>query len=287
LPEKGATPARHGATLAAQLAEAAAAIRSRTSLRPRIGLVLGSGLGGFADTLDGAKSIPFGEIPHFVASTVPGHVGALVLGHSHGVPLAVLQGRVHYYEGHALQQVVFPVRVMGQLGVTTLVLTNAAGAVNPAYAPGELMIVEDHVNLIGNPLVGPNTEALGPRFPDMSEAYDRRLRDLAESACAALGIRARRGVYLALSGPSYETPAEIRMARTLGADAVGMSTAPEVVAARHMGMRVLALSCISNLAAGISTSPLDHHEVLANSERMRASLLAVLDRIVARVAEEA
>jgi purine-nucleoside phosphorylase len=278
-------PERPG-PLVAQLAEAAEAVRSRTDLQPRIGLVLGSGLGAFADTLDGALRIPFEEIPHFVASTVAGHAGALVLGRSEGVPVAVLQGRVHYYEGHSLQQVVFPVRVLGQLGVTTLVVTNAAGAVNAAYAPGDLMIVEDHVNLIGNPLVGPNAEALGPRFPDMSEAYDRRLRDLAEAACAAVGIRARRGIYLALTGPSYETPAEIRMARTLGADAVGMSTAPEVVAARHMGMRVVGISCISNLAAGVSARPLDHHEVLETSERVKAPLLAVLARIVARAAEE-
>jgi purine-nucleoside phosphorylase len=279
-------PAERGDTLVARLAEAAAAVRSRTDLRPRIGLVLGSGLGGFADTLDGAVRIPFQEIPHFVASTVAGHVGALVLGSSEGVPVAVLQGRVHSYEGHSLQQVVFPIRVLGRLGVTSLVLTNAAGAVNKAYAPGELMIVEDHINLIGNPLVGPNAEALGPRFPDMSEAYDRRLRDLAEAACVAVGIPARRGVYLALTGPSYETPAEIRMARAFGADAVGMSTAPEVVAARHMGMRVVAISCISNLAAGVTTRPLDHHEVLETSERVKVSVLAVLARIVARAAEE-
>ena len=248
--------------------------------------MLGSGLGAFAEALDGASRIPFAEIPHLPASTVAGHAGVLVLGLSGGIPVAVLQGRIHFYEGHSLQDVVFPVRVLGRLGVTTLVLTNAAGAVNRTYAPGDLMIVEDHVNLIGNPLVGPNLEALGPRFPDMSEAYDRRLRDLAEAACASAGVRSQRGVYLALTGPSYETPAEIRMARTLGADAVGMSTAPETVAARHMGIRVVALSCISNLAAGVSSGPLDHHEVLATTERVRASLLAVLARLVAQAAEE-
>ncbi len=268
------------------LAAAVEAIRSRTTLQPTVGLVLGSGLGAFADAVAGATCLPFAAIPHFAASTVPGHAGTLVLGHSHGVPVAVLQGRVHFYEGHSLEDVVFPVRVLGQLGVRTLVLTNAAGAVNPAYAPGEIMIVEDHVNLIGNPLVGPNDEALGPRFPDMSEAYDRRLRDLAEATCAALGVRSHRGVYLALTGPSYETPAEIRMARTLGADAVGMSTAPEVVAARHMGMRVVALSCITNQAAGASTGPLDHQDVLATAERMKGSLLGVLARLVAQAAEE-
>jgi purine-nucleoside phosphorylase len=276
----------HRASLQGKLAEAVAAIRSRTDLRPAIGMVLGSGLGAFAETLEEACLVPFAEIPHFVASTVAGHRGILVLGRCSGVPLAVLQGRVHFYEGHSLQDVVFPVRVLGGLGVRTLVLTNAAGAVNPDSAPGGLMIVEDHINLIGNPLVGANADELGPRFPDMGEAYDHRLRDLAEAACAAVGVRARRGVYLAMSGPSYETPAEIRMARTLGADAVGMSTAPEVVAARHMGMRVLALSCITNLAAGVSATPLDHHEVLATAERVKASLLAVLARIVTRAAEE-
>jgi purine-nucleoside phosphorylase len=270
----------------ARLAEAVEAIRSRTELRPTIGLVLGSGLGAFADTLDEADRIPFAAIPHFLASTVEGHAGTLVLGRSSGVPVAVLQGRVHFYEGHSLEDVVFPVRVLGRLGVTTLVLTNAAGAVNRAYAPGDLMIVEDHVNLIGNPLVGPNEAALGPRFPDMSEAYDRRLRDLVEAACAAVGVRSHRGIYLAMTGPSYETPAEIRMARTLGADAVGMSTAPEVIAARHMGMRVVALSCITNLAAGVSAGPLDHHEVLVVSQRVKDPLLAVLARIVAQGAEE-
>jgi purine-nucleoside phosphorylase len=267
------------------LAEAVEAIRSRTGSRPTIGVVLGSGLGAFADTLDAADRIPFAVIPHFVASTVEGHGSTLVLGRCNGIPVAVLQGRVHFYEAHSLQDVVFPVRVLGQLGVTTLVLTNAAGAVNPAYAPGDLMIVGDHVNLIGNPLVGPNEGTLGPRFPDMSEAYDRRLRDLAEAACAAVGVRSHRGVYLAMTGPSYETPAEVRMARTLGADAVGMSTAPEVIAARHMGMRVVALSCITNLAAGVSARPLDHGEVLATAERAKTFLLAVLTRIVTQVEE--
>ncbi len=284
LPE---TTPPHGTPLARQLAEAVAAVRARTDLAPRVGLVLGSGLGAFAETLDGATALPFAEIPHFPLSTVAGHAGRLVVGRSGGVPVAALQGRVHFYEGPPLRDVVFPVRVLGGLGVKILVLTNAAGAVNSAFAPGELMIVEDHVNLIGNPLVGPNEEALGPRFPDMSEAYDGRLRDLAEGACAAAGVRSRRGVYLALSGPSYETPAEIRMARALGADAVGMSTVPEVIAARHMGLRVVALSCISNLAAGVSTQPLDHREVLATTERVRPALLAVLARLVSLAAEEA
>jgi purine-nucleoside phosphorylase len=267
-------------SLGGRLQQAAAAVARRSPLAPRIGLVLGSGLGAFADTLAEATSIPFGEIPHVPASTVAGHGGALVLGGCSGVPVAVMKGRVHSYEGYTLAEVVFPVRVLARLGVRTLVLTNAAGAVNALFAPGDLMLIEDHINLIGNPLVGPNEEALGPRFPDMSQAYDRELIEVAEAACAAVGVRARRGVYLALGGPSYETPAEIRMARVLGADAVGMSTAPEVIAARHLGLRVLGLSCITNMAAGVTPAKLDHGEVLATGERVRASLVQVLARIV-------
>jgi purine-nucleoside phosphorylase len=268
----------------ARLDEAAAAVRGRSALRPLIGLVLGSGLGAFADSLEEAVALPFPEIPHFPASTVTGHSGALVVGRSRGVPVAVLKGRVHYYEGYRLDEVVFPVRVLGRLGVRTLVVTNAAGAINPAFAPGDLMVIEDHVNLLGNPLLGPNEEALGPRFPDMSEAYDRTLRDAAEAACRATGARCHRGVYVSIPGPSYETPAEIRMLRTLGADAVGMSTVPEVIAARHMGMRVVGLSCLTNLAAGVSDRKLDHRDVLATGERVRGALLEVLARLVSEAA---
>jgi purine-nucleoside phosphorylase len=274
------------ATLVERLSEAAEAVRRRSSLRPTIGLVLGSGLGAFADALSDATSVPFVEIPHFPASTVAGHGGALVLGLSGGVPVAAMKGRVHHYEGYPLADVVFPVRVLGQLGVKTLVVTNAAGAVNTRFQPGELMVIEDHVNLLGNPLVGANEGALGPRFPDMSEAYDRRLRDVAAAACEAVGVRHHRGVYVAMSGPSYETPAEIRMVRTLGADAVGMSTVPEVIAARHMGMRVVGLSCLTNMAAGVSDRLLDHAEVLATGERVKSALLQVLSRVVAEAARE-
>jgi purine-nucleoside phosphorylase len=270
-----------------RLDEAAAAVRARTPLRPAIGVVLGSGLGAFADALEEAVAVPFGEIPHFPASTVAGHGGALVVGRSRGVPVAVMKGRVHFYEGYPLDEVVFPVRVLARLGVGTLVLTNAAGAINPAFAPGDLMVIEDHVNLLGNPLRGPNEEALGPRFPDMSEAYDRKLRDLAEAACRAAGAPCRRGVYVAMTGPSYETPAEIRMARTLGADAVGMSTVPEAIAARHAGLRVVALSCLTNMAAGVTDRKLDHREVLETGERVKAVLLEVLARVVAGAAGEA
>jgi purine-nucleoside phosphorylase len=273
-------------SLVERLEEAAGVVRGRTPLRPAIGVVLGSGLGAFADALDEAVAVPFGEIPHFPASTVAGHGGALVVGRSRGVPVAVLKGRVHFYEGYSLDQVVFPVRVLGRLGVKTLVITNAAGAINRTFAPGDLMVIEDHLNLLGNPLLGSNEEALGPRFPDMSEAYDRGLRDVAEAACRAACARCHRGVYVALTGPSYETPAEIRMFRTLGADAVGMSTVPEVIAARHMGMRVAGLSCLTNMAAGVTDKKLDHREVLETGERVKAALLDVLARIVAEAARE-
>jgi purine-nucleoside phosphorylase len=197
-----------------------------------------------------------------------------------------MKGRVHHYEGYPLADVVFPVRVLGRLGVKTIVVTNAAGAINPDYRPGELMVIEDHVNLLGNPLLGPNEDALGPRFPDMSEAYDRGLRAAAEAACAAAGVRCHRGVYVAMTGPSYETPAEIRMARLLGADAVGMSTVPEVIAARHMGLRVVGLSCLTNMAAGILDRKLDHREVLETGERVRGALQDVLGRLVSVAARE-
>lgn len=271
--------------LLTRLDEAAAAIRERTAVRPTIGVVAGSGLGAFADSLEDPAVVPFGEIPHFPAPTVAGHSGALVVGQVGGVPTVALKGRVHAYEGYSLDEVVFPVRVLGRLGIRILVLTNAAGAINPAFAPGELMILSDHINLLGNPLRGPNAAPLGPRFPDMSDAYDRDLRQRAVAACAAAGVTAHEGVYIAVPGPSYETPAEIRMARTLGADAVGMSTVPEVIAARHMGLRVLALSCLTNEAAGVSPEPLDHQDVLAVTERLRTTLLDVLTRVVVEAAK--
>ncbi len=273
-------------SLVERLDEAAAVVRGRTPLRPATGVVLGSGLGAFADALEEAVAVPFAEIPHFPASTVVGHSGALVVGRCRGVPVAVLKGRVHFYEGYRLDEVVFPVRALGRLGVKTLVLTNAAGAINAAFAPGELMVIEDHINLLGNPLLGPNEETLGPRFPDMTEAYDRGLRDVAEAACRAAGVRGHRGVYVSIPGPSYETPAEIRMFRAVGADAVGMSTVPEVIAARHMGLRVVGLSCLTNMAAGVTDRKLDHREVLETGERVKAALLEVLARIVVDAARE-
>jgi purine-nucleoside phosphorylase len=264
---------------------AAERIASRTALRPAVGVVLGSGLGAFADALDGSVRIPYSEIPHFPTSTAIGHKGELVVGQCRGVPVAVMAGRVHHYEGYPLQQVVFPVRVLGRFGVKALVLTNAAGAVNTSFRPGELMIIDDHINLMGsNPMIGPNEEALGERFFDMSEAYDRALREVGERACRAAGATVHHGVYIALTGPSYETPAEIRMLRALGADAVGMSTVPEVIAARHMGIRVLGISCLTNMAAGVLPQKLDHREVLEVGERVKGKLLEVLARCVVEAA---
>lgn len=267
------------------LAEAVEAIRRRSGLQPRIGLVLGSGLGAFARSLEEATEIHYSEIPHFPTSTAIGHKGELVLGKCQGVPVAVMAGRVHYYEGYTLEQVVFPVRVLGRLGVKVLIITNAAGSVNVGYKPGELMIIEDHINYMGgNPLMGPNAEQLGPRFFDMTEPYDHELREIAEKACGKAGVPARKGVYIAFTGPSYETPAEIRMTRTMGADAVGMSTVPEVVAARHMGIRVLGISCLTNMAAGVLKKELDHKEVLEIGEKVKAELIDVLGRIIVEAA---
>ena len=261
--------------------EAARFIASKTPLKPVVGLVLGSGLGAFADSLERAVKIPYGQIPHFPTSTAIGHSGQLVIGTCQGTPVAVMAGRVHYYEGYSMDQVVFPVRVLGLFGVKILVMTNAAGSVNVVYKPGELMVIADHINHLGtNPLMGPNDERFGERFFDMSEAYDPKLREIAEKACWSAGVTVRHGVYIAFTGPSYETPAEIKMCRTLGADAVGMSTVPEVIAARHMGIRVLGISCITNMAAGLLKKKLDHREVLDVGEKLKASLLDVLGRII-------
>ncbi len=268
-------------SILAELGAATRLIESRTTLRPRIGIVLGSGLSGFAKGLDDPSVVPYGEIPHFPTSTAVGHAGQLYVGRLNKVPVAVMAGRVHHYEGYPLDQVVFPVRVLAQLGIKSVVMTNAAGSVNVNFSPGELMIIQDHINLMGgNPLIGPNEEQLGQRFFDMTEAYDATLRELAEKACVELGIPVRKGVYLALTGPSYETPAEIKMLRTMGADAVGMSTVPEVIAARHMGVRVLGLSCITNQAAGVSKQKLDHEEVLQVGRQVQSSLVQLIGKIV-------
>jgi purine-nucleoside phosphorylase len=274
-------------SLLAEINEAARAVEQRSPLRPSVGLVLGSGLGGFAQALEARSVVPYGEIPHFPTSTAIGHKGELVLGTSQGVPVAVMAGRVHYYEGYRPDQVVFPVRVLARLGVKVLILTNAAGSVNVNYKPGELVVVNDHINLMGmNPMIGPNEEQLGPRFFDMTEAYDPVLRQVAERACWKAGVTVRHGVYVAVAGPSYETPAEIRAFRTLGADVVGMSTVPEVIAARHLGLRVLAISCVTNMAAGVTKKKLDHLEVLEVGRKVQASLSDVLATIIGEAARQ-
>jgi purine-nucleoside phosphorylase len=257
--------------------ESAQAVRKRSTLVPRVGVVLGSGLGAFAETLRDLVKIPYAELPHLPPSAVVGHAGNLCLGHVEDVPVACMQGRVHFYEGHPLWQVVHGVRVLARLGAQVVLLTNAAGGVEPSWSAGDLMIVDDHLNLTGqSPLLGPNDAELGPRFPDMTDAYDVRLRALADEVGRARGVPLRHGVYAWLTGPSYETPAEVRMSRVLGAHAVGMSTVPEVLALRHMGVAVGALSCITNLAAGLSGQKLDHSEVEETARRSRDKLVAVL-----------
>jgi len=261
--------------------ESAAFISARTRIKPEIGLILGSGLGVLGDDLENAVTIPYADIPHFPISTVEGHAGELVLGRMQGRDVALMRGRFHQYEGYEAERTTLPVRVMKELGVRTLLVTNASGGINLGYAPGDLMIISDHINLTGrNPLVGPNDNALGVRFPDMSEAYSRRLRGIAREAASQLGFEAREGVYVGLLGPNYETPAEIRMLRTLGADAVGMSTVAEVIVARHAGIEVLGISCISNMAAGILDQPLSHEEVMETSEKVKDRFISLVMAVV-------
>lgn len=259
-------------------------VAATVALRPRMGLVLGSGLGAFADSLEDARAVPYTDIPGWPASTVEGHAGRLVLGHHRGVPVAAMQGRVHLYEGYDDAQVAFPTRVLALLGCEALLVSNAAGAVNREFEVGDLMLIVDHLNLQGrNPCIGPNLQELGPRFFDMTHAYHRPYRELARAAAGELGMRLREGVYAGLLGPSYETPAEIRMLRTLGADAVGMSTVPEVVAARHAGLRVVGLSCMTNMAAGVLDQPLDHAEVMATTGRVRQRFIELVGALVRRI----
>jgi purine-nucleoside phosphorylase len=267
------------------LAEAVAAIRARTPLEPVLGVVLGSGLGGFADAIEEPVEIPYEEIPGWPRSTAVGHAGTLVLGRFGGVPVAAMKGRAHLYEGHAPAKVVFGIRVLGLLGLRTLVLTNACGAVNTSLVPGQLVLVADHLNLQGtSPLVGANDDALGPRFPDLTDAYDPQLRAAAREAAARLGIDLPEGVYAAWLGPAFETPAEIRMMRALGADLVGMSTVPDVLAARHMRIRCLAISCVTNMAAGVLPEPIDHERVLEIGERSADTLTALLRELLTSLA---
>ncbi len=262
-------------------------IFSKTALRPKIALVLGSGLGAFADEFGDATKIPYAEIPHFPRSTAIGHAGQLVVGLVGDIPVAGMQGRVHLYEGYSAKDVAFPIRVFSRMGVKAIILTNAAGGIKREFTQGELVVIKDHINLQGaNPLTGPNDDRFGPRFPDMTIAYDRRFREITVGAGNRNGIGLYEGVYAALHGPSYETSAEIRYLRAIGADLVGMSTVPEVIAARHCGLRVLGISCVTNAAAGILDEPLDHKEVLETAERVKAQFIALLKIVIPRIAAE-
>lgn len=289
------SPARAAANTAgkdfARASAAAKYILARTKLRPRIGIVLGSGLGGFADELTAATRIPYARIPDFPRSTAIGHAGQLVIGKLHGkagdVSVAAMQGRVHFYEGYPLSQVIFPMRVFARMGIRAVILTNAAGGINRNYGQGALVVLSDHINLQGgNPLIGPNDERFGPRFPDMTHAYNRNFRKHALDEGGKLGMVIHEGVYAALSGPSYESPAEIRYLAAIGADLVGMSTVPEVIAARHMGIQVLGMSCVTNMAAGILDQPLNHEEVLATGARVKDQFIALLRAVIPHIAAE-
>jgi len=267
-------------------AEAAAKfIQKKTKLRPKIALVLGSGLGGFADEFANAVKIPYAKIPHFPLSTAIGHAGQLVIGTVEGVDVVGMQGRVHLYEGYSARDVAFPMRVFARMGVKAAVLTNAAGGIKKEFTQGRLVVISDHINLQGvSPLTGPNDEHFGPRFPDMSRAYEKKFRELTLAEGRRLGIDLGEGVYAALAGPSYETPAEIRCLRSIGADLVGMSTVPEVIAARHSGIRVLGISCVTNAAAGVLDQPLDHKEVLETAERVKAQFIGLLRAVIPDIA---
>ena len=263
---------------------AAQFIHSGTRSEPSVAIVLGSGLGAFADELTEAAAIGYDQIPGFAQATVEGHAGRLVIGKAGQVAVAAMQGRFHFYEGYSLEEVTFPVRVLKLLGVKTLMLTNAAGSLNTELTPGSLMVISDHINLMGvNPLIGPNEDRFGARFPDLSVAYDPDLQSLVIDEAKTMGLSLRRGVYASLTGPSYETPAEIHMVRTLGADAVGMSTVPEAIVARHMDMRVIGISCITNLAAGVSSRPIDHSQVMEIGERVRGQFTELLRRVIAKL----
>lgn len=272
------------ATLYERAEHAARFIRSRWNEEVRVALVLGSGLGAFADELEDATAIPYEEIPGFARSTVEGHAGRLVLGKIGGVAVAAMQGRFHFYEGYSFDEVVFPLRTFGVLGIKSLVLTNAAGGINVEFDQGTLMVISDHLNLMGaNPLRGSNDSRFGARFPDMSEVYAREYQELAVVEAHAMSLELRRGIYAALSGPNYETPAEVRMLRTFGADAVGMSTVPEAIVARHMGMKVLGISCITNLAAGIVDQPINHAEVMEIGARVNVTFKELLRRVIPKL----
>lgn len=260
-------------------------IRAKTDFVPRTAVVLGSGLGGFGDRVQTEAVVEYGEIQGFPVSTVPGHQGRFLFGYAGGEPVAVMQGRVHYYEGYPMEDVVLPLRVLHALGATRLVLTNAAGGIGAHLAAGDLMLLTDHIaSFVPSALLGPNEDSLGPRFPDMSEVYSRRLRGLAKEAAGELSIPLKEGVYLQTTGPNYETPAEIRLYQGLGASAVGMSTACEAMAARHMGMEVCGISCITNLAAGLGTEPLSHEEVQETADRVGEQFQGLVERLLEKMA---
>ena len=263
---------------------AAQFLLSQTPLRPTIGVVLGSGLGGFADELSEATRIPYANIPSFPRSTAVGHAGQMVIGKVGDVAVAAMQGRAHLYEGYSPNEVAFPTRVLGRMGIRALILTNAAGGINPEYKQGALVVITDHINLQGhNPLVGPNDDRFGPRFPDMTQAYWKPYREITLRAASRLGKTLYQGVYAGLLGPSYETPAEIRYLRTIGADLVGMSTITEVIAAHHTGLKVLAISCVTNMAAGMSDEVLNHEDVLATGERVKGDFVALLRAVLPEI----
>ncbi|MFJ5796087.1 purine nucleoside phosphorylase I, inosine and guanosine-specific [Bacillus atrophaeus] len=266
-----------------KIEQAAAFIKQHAPQSPKIGLILGSGLGILADEIEGAVKLKYEDIPDFPVSTVEGHAGQLVFGTLEGVSVVAMQGRFHFYEGYSMDKVTFPVRVMKELGVEALIVTNAAGGINTAFRAGDLMIITDHINYMGtNPLIGPNEADFGVRFPDMSSAYDKDLSQLAEKMAQYLQIPVQKGVYTAVTGPSYETPAEVRFLRTIGSDAVGMSTVPEVIVAKHAGLRVLGISCISNAAAGILDQPLSHDEVMEVTEKVKAGFLQLVKAVIAK-----
>lgn len=271
-------------TVYERVEHAARSIRARINEEPRVALVLGSGLGAFADDLEDAVTIPYEEIPGFARPTVEGHAGRMVVGKIEGATVAVMQGRFHYYEGYAFEDVTFPIRTLSLLGAKSLVLTNAAGGINVAFDQGALMVISDHLNLMGaSPLRGAHDKRFGQRFPDMSEVYARDYQEIAVEEAHAMGLELRRGIYAALSGPSYETPAEIRMLRILGADAVGMSTVPEAIAAQQMGVKILGISCITNMAAGVIGEPINHQEVIETGERVRDTFKELLRRVIPRL----
>lgn len=262
----------------AKIREAAQFLKQRITVEPEIGLILGSGLGDYADTLNDPIRIDYAHIPHFPRPTAPGHSGALIFGRKHGKSVVVMQGRIHYYEGLSPREITLPVRVMAALGIKTLILTNACGGVNLSFSPGDLMLISDHINFCGaNPLIGENLEKFGPRFPDVSDLYTASLRCAVKEKAREHGLSLREGVYLMYSGPNYETPAEIRAFRILGADAVGMSTVPEALVAGHCGIRVLGISCVTNIAAGVLPRKLSHQEVIETADRVRDTFTQVVD----------